>query len=105
MLFLLGIGTLIGIVTSVITAIHDQRPDIARWKIVISVGLAGFCIGLVYITPGGLIILELLDYYGATLVTITLAVFELLTFAWIYGVNRVCKDIEFMLGIKTGLFW
>lgn len=51
MLFLLGIGTLIGIVTSVITAIHDQRPDIARWKIVISVGLAGFCIGLVYITP------------------------------------------------------
>ncbi|XP_052899239.1 sodium-dependent nutrient amino acid transporter 1-like [Anopheles moucheti] len=105
MLFLLGIGTLIGIVTSVITAIHDQRPDIARWKIVISVGLAGFCIGLIYITPGGLIILELLDYYGATLVTITLAVFELLTFAWIYGVNRVCKDIEFMLGIKTGLFW
>lgn len=52
-----------------------------------------------------MIILELLDYYGATLVTITLAVFELLTFAWIYGVNRVCKDIEFMLGIKTGLFW
>ncbi|KFB53943.1 sodium-dependent nutrient amino acid transporter 5 [Anopheles sinensis] len=105
MLFLLGIGTLIGIVTSVITAIHDQRPDITRWKIVIGVGLTGFTIGLIYITPGGLIVLDVMDKYGATLVTLTLAVFELFTFAWIYGVNRVCKDIEFMLGIQTGKFW
>ncbi|KFB53946.1 sodium-dependent nutrient amino acid transporter 5 [Anopheles sinensis] len=105
MLFLLGIGTLIGIVTSVITAIHDQRPDITRWKIVIGVGLTGFAIGLIYITPGGLIVLDVLDYYGVTLVTLTLAVFELFTFAWIYGVNRICKDIEFMLDIKTGKFW
>ncbi|XP_058173503.1 sodium-dependent nutrient amino acid transporter 1-like [Anopheles ziemanni] len=105
MLFLLGIGTLIGIVTSVITAIHDQRPDITRWKIVIGVGVAGFAIGLIYITPGGLIVLDVMDKYGATLVTLTLAVFELFTFAWIYGVNRVCKDIEFMLGIETGKFW
>ncbi|XP_058054984.1 sodium-dependent nutrient amino acid transporter 1-like [Anopheles bellator] len=105
MLFLLGIGTLIGIVTSVITAIHDQQPRLRRWKIVISVAVAGFCVGLVYLTPGGLYVLDLMDYYGATFATLTLAVFELLTFAWIYGVNRVCKDIEFMLGIRTGLFW
>uniref|UniRef100_A0A1Q3FKX7 Transporter n=1 Tax=Culex tarsalis TaxID=7177 RepID=A0A1Q3FKX7_CULTA len=105
MLFLLGIGTLIGIVTSVITAIHDQNPHWKRWKVVLVVSAVGFCVGLVYITPGGLFILDLMDYYGATFVTLTLAVFELLTFAWIYGVNRVCKDIEFMLGVKTGLFW
>uniref|UniRef100_A0A182IPK4 Transporter n=1 Tax=Anopheles atroparvus TaxID=41427 RepID=A0A182IPK4_ANOAO len=105
MLFLLGIGTLIGIVTSVITAFHDQRPDITRWKIVVGVCLAGFAVGLIYITPGGLVVLDVCDFYGATLVTLTLAVFELFTFAWIYGVNRVCKDIEFMLGIKTGKFW
>ncbi|XP_055596970.1 sodium-dependent nutrient amino acid transporter 1-like [Uranotaenia lowii] len=105
MLFLLGIGTLIGIVTSVITAIHDQNPHWKRWKVVLVVAGLGFCIGLVYVTPGGLFILDLMDYYGATFVTLTLAVFELLTFAWIYGVDRVCKDIEFMLGIKTSLFW
>lgn len=105
MLFLLGIGTLLGIVTSVITAIHDQKPHWKRWKVVLVVAVVGFCVGLVYLTPGGLSILELMDYYGATFVTLTLAVFELLTFAWIYGVDRVCKDIEFMLGIKTGMFW
>lgn len=105
MLFLLGIGTLLGIVTSVITAIHDQKPHWKRWKVVLVVAVVGFCVGLVYLTPGGLFILELMDYYGATFVTLTLAVFELLTFACIYGVDRVCKDIEFMLGIKTGMFW
>ncbi|XP_035794367.1 sodium-dependent nutrient amino acid transporter 1-like [Anopheles albimanus] len=105
MLFLLGIGTLIGIVTSVITAIHDQQPRIVRWKIVIGVAVVGFCVGLVYLTPGGLLVLDLFDYFGATLATLTLAGFELATFAWIYGVNRVCKDIEFMLNIRTGLFW
>ncbi|XP_058829535.1 sodium-dependent nutrient amino acid transporter 1-like [Topomyia yanbarensis] len=105
MLFLLGIGTLIGIVTSVITAIHDQNPHWKRWKVVLVVSFVGFCIGLVYLTPGGLFILDLVDYYGATFVTLTLAVFELLTFGWIYGVDRVCKDIEFMLEKRTGLFW
>lgn len=34
-----------------------------------------------------------------------LAIVELITIAWIYGVNRLCKDAEFMLGIKTGLYW
>ena len=33
------------------------------------------------------------------------AIAELITFSWIYGVNRLCKDIEFMLGIKTGVYW
>ncbi|XP_053686019.1 sodium-dependent nutrient amino acid transporter 1-like [Sabethes cyaneus] len=105
MLFLLGVGTLIGIVTSVITAIHDHNPHWKRWKVVLVVAFVGFCFGLVYLTPGGLFILDVMDYYGATFVTLTLAVFELITFAWIYGVDRVCKDIDFMLEKRTGLFW
>ena len=33
------------------------------------------------------------------------AILEVVSVSWIYGVNRVCKDIEFMLGIKTGIYW
>lgn len=29
----------------------------------------------------------------------------MITFGWIYGVNRLALDIEFMLGIKTGWYW
>lgn len=29
----------------------------------------------------------------------------MVTFSYIYGVNRVCKDVEFMLGYRPGIFW
>lgn len=34
-----------------------------------------------------------------------LAVMEVVAIQWVYGVNRFCKDIEFMLGRKTGWYW
>lgn len=46
-----------------------------------------------------------MDFFGASFVVICLAIAEILSFGWIYGVNRLCKDIEFMLGIKTGWYW
>lgn len=30
---------------------------------------------------------------------------QLITFCWVYGVDRLCADIQFMLGIKTGWYW
>lgn len=46
-----------------------------------------------------------MDFFGASFIVICLAIAEILSFGWIYGVNRLCKDIEFMLGIKTGWYW
>lgn len=34
-----------------------------------------------------------------------MAIAELATISWIYGTKRLCRDIEFMLGIKTGWYW
>lgn len=45
------------------------------------------------------------DFFGASFVVICLAIAEILSFGWVYGVNRLCKDVEFMLGIKTGWYW
>lgn len=50
-------------------------------------------------------ILNLVDHYGATFVIFMLAVFEMIAFCYIYGVNRICKDVEFMLGYTPGIFW
>lgn len=46
-----------------------------------------------------------MDFFGASFVAFVLGIAELITFAWIYGVNRICLDIEFMLGIKTSWYW
>jgi solute carrier family 6 (neurotransmitter transporter, glycine) member 5/9 len=49
--------------------------------------------------------LGLIDFYGATFVAFILAVAELIVFCYIYGVNRICKDVEFMLNRKMGIYW
>lgn len=105
MLFIVGLGSNLGVTTSIVTAIKDQCPELKNWQVVSAVAVAGFSFGIVYLTPGGMHFLDILDYYGAKYVTLTFAVLELATLAWIYGVDRICRDIKFMLGIETSLFW
>jgi solute carrier family 6 amino acid transporter-like protein 5/7/9/14 len=50
-------------------------------------------------------VLDLVDYFGASCTVYVFAIAELVTICWIYGVDRFCKDIEFMLGIYPGLYW
>lgn len=47
----------------------------------------------------------MVDHYGATFIAFNLVIFELGTFCYIYGVERICKDIEFMLGFRPNLYW
>ncbi|XP_055593646.1 sodium-dependent nutrient amino acid transporter 1-like [Uranotaenia lowii] len=105
MLFVLGIGSNTGIITSVITVIRDRFPSLKNWKVVLTISILGFSSGLLFVTPASSRLIDYVDHYGVTFVTLTLGVAELVCFAWIYGVKRICKDIEFMLGIKTGFLW
>lgn len=105
MLFIVGVGSNLGVTTSIITAIRDQRPDIKHWHVVLGTAIIGFLSGLVYLTPGGMDFLDVIDDLGAKHVTLTFAVLELAAIAWIYGVDRICRDIKFMLRIETSIYW
>uniref|UniRef100_A0AAG5DJH7 Transporter n=1 Tax=Anopheles atroparvus TaxID=41427 RepID=A0AAG5DJH7_ANOAO len=105
MLFIVGVGSNLGVTTSIITAIRDQRPDIKHWHVVLGTVIIGYLLGLVYVTPGGMDFLGVIDEFGAKYVTLTFAVLELATIAWIYGVDRICRDIKFMLRIETSFYW
>lgn len=105
MFILLGLGSSMGIVQTILTSIQDRYPHVKTWKAVLVIGIAGFSCGLVYITPAGLHVLDFINFYGVTFASLTLVILETITFCWIYGVNRICQDIKFMLDIETGLFW
>ncbi|XP_065073455.1 sodium-dependent nutrient amino acid transporter 1-like [Ochlerotatus camptorhynchus] len=105
MFILLGLGSNIGIVTTILTSIKDRYPKVETWKVVVGIALAAFCCGLIYISPGGLYMLDVVDYYGVQFPTLILVALEAFTFCWLYGVDRICLDIKTMLHIKTGLFW
>lgn len=85
MLFVLGIGSNVGMASCLMTVIKDRFIHTKHWIIVICIAVTCYCWGLVYITPGGQFILNLLDFYGASFVALVLAIFELLAVGWIYG--------------------
>lgn len=105
MLFLFCVGSNMGMANCIMTVIRDRYPHVKCWKIVIAILAFGISIGSLYTTPGGQFLINLLDFYGASFVALILAIIELLTVSWIYGVDRFCKDIEFMLNRKTGIYW
>ena len=105
MLFVLGIGSIVVMAGIIITVINDQ---FVKWKkpfIVCGTAFVCYLIGLIYITPGGQYILNLVDFYGASFIAFFLAIVEILAVSWIYGTKRFCQDIEFMLGLKTAPYW
>lgn len=105
MLFSLGIGSNIGMASCIITVIRDRFPKIVCWKLVIAISIIGICVGSIYTTPGGQFLIIFLDFYGASFVAFFFAIIELLTVTWIYGLDRFCHDVEFMLGRKIGVYW
>ncbi|XP_066597904.1 sodium-dependent nutrient amino acid transporter 1-like isoform X2 [Prorops nasuta] len=105
MMFVLGVGSAVGMMTSIITVIKEEFPSAKHWQIVIPSCIAGFCIANVYVTPGGQYILTLVDYYGTSFVIFVLAFFEITGIVWIYGIENFLDDVEFMLNRKPSAYW
>ena len=55
--------------------------------------VVGYGLGLFYVTPGGQIMLEMVDYYGGTILILALASCEIIAFNWIYGTSFIGRPI------------
>nr|XP_032292681.1 sodium-dependent nutrient amino acid transporter 1 isoform X1 [Drosophila virilis] len=107
MLFVLGIGSTVGMGSCILRVIRDQFGKRAgpSWALAGALAALGFGVSIVYVTPGGQFIVNLIDFYGVSFTALILAIGELLAVAWFYGVRRFCADIKFMMGIETGWYW
>ncbi|XP_001355135.1 sodium-dependent nutrient amino acid transporter 1 [Drosophila pseudoobscura] len=105
MLFVLGIGSIVALQSTIVTILCDQFKSWKYWKVALATSICGFLMGLVYVTPGGQWILTLVDFYGGTYVVFILAIFELAGIVWIYGMQNFCDDVEFMCNRRVSLYW
>ncbi|EDW80128.2 uncharacterized protein Dwil_GK23734 [Drosophila willistoni] len=105
MLFMLGVGSNVGMVSCIMSVIKDKFVNAKIWLIVVGLSLIGYSVGLIYITPGGQYLLTLIDRHGVTFVSLVSAIFELIAVGWVYGTKRLCEDAEFMLNIKTSYYY
>ena len=67
--------------------------------------VVGYGLGLFYVTPGGQIMLEMVDYYGGTVLILALASVEVIAINWIYGTNILTRDFNFMLNTQLSVYW
>ncbi|KAK6643313.1 hypothetical protein RUM43_004818 [Polyplax serrata] len=105
MLFVLGVGSSVSVYGAIITIFTDQFPGLKYWKAALVTTVLGFVLGLIYVTPGGQYMLNLVDYFAVSFNIFILASIEVIGISWIYGLENLCNDVEFMLKIKVGIYW
>lgn len=105
MLFTLGVGSAVGLQSAINTNLKDIFPKCKSWLMAAITCSIGFLIGLVYVTPGGQWILNLVDHFGGTFLIFALGTLQITAVMWIYGMENFCWDVEFMLKRKVTLFW
>jgi len=105
MLITLGFGSAIGLFSAVTTTICDSFPNTNRKSIIKVCCVFGFALGLFYVTPGGQTMLDLVDYYGGTMLIIALASLEVIAINWIYGTNVLTRDFNYMLNTELSVYW
>uniref|UniRef100_A0A3P8SVF4 Transporter n=1 Tax=Amphiprion percula TaxID=161767 RepID=A0A3P8SVF4_AMPPE len=103
MLLLLGVGSMLGNITAIITPLQDFKAA--------SLFLAGlvclFCLllGLGFTTTSGNYWFTIFNDYGATFSLLFIVLIEVITVSYIYGIKRFEKDIEDMLGHRPNWYW
>jgi len=105
MLITLGLGTATGFVNTVVTIICDDFPNLSKPIVTGAVCLIGLLFGIVFTTPGGQAMLELVDYYGGSLLILIMAVAEIIVIAWVYKTSTIITDLNFMMKRNLGFFW
>ncbi|XP_006140192.1 inactive sodium-dependent neutral amino acid transporter B(0)AT3, partial [Tupaia chinensis] len=108
MLFTLGLSTMFGNMEGVMTPLLDMGV-VPRW--VPKEALTGlaclvcFLSATCFTLQSGSYWLEVFDSYAASLNLLVFAFFEVVSVAYVYGLDRFCDDIEWMTGSRPGPFW
>ncbi|XP_023209766.1 sodium-dependent noradrenaline transporter-like [Centruroides sculpturatus] len=111
MLLTLGLDSAMGGLESVITGLKDEYAKyFVKWRYSRQIFTAGvlatsFCIAIINVTRGGGYMMYWFDTYAAGISLICSAFFEAVGIAWVYGLDRFCKNIEEMLGFQPGIYW
>ncbi|XP_046568379.1 sodium-dependent proline transporter-like [Haliotis rubra] len=90
MLFMVGLDTQFLSTEVVITALIDQYPRQLSKKRMFLTG--GCCL------TGGPYLFQLVDWYVLSLGPMVICTLECIVVSWIYGIRRISKDVEMMIG-------
>ncbi|CAK1547193.1 unnamed protein product [Leptosia nina] len=105
MMAVLGVGSGVALLSTINTVLLDSFPSVPTVYMSGGICVVAFLVGLVYVTPGGQYVLEIVDYYGGTFMRLFAAIAETIGVFWIYGLENLTIDVQFMLGKTSSFYW
>ncbi|KAJ8290838.1 hypothetical protein GJAV_G00018180 [Gymnothorax javanicus] len=107
MLLTLGMGSMLGNVTAILTPLCDWpllSKNMSEQTISGLICIACFLLGLGFTTPSGNYWFTIFNDYAANLSLLFIVTIEVITVSYIYGIKRFEKDIEDMLGHRPNWY-
>ncbi|XP_076801225.1 sodium-dependent serotonin transporter-like isoform X1 [Clavelina lepadiformis] len=108
MIITLGLDSSFGGLEAVITGAADEFPEKVgknREKFVLVFLSGSFLFAISTTTQGGAYLVTLLEAYAAGSAIMTFVLLEAISVSWFYGIDRLCGDVQAMLGFGPGIFW
>ncbi|XP_058803162.1 sodium- and chloride-dependent glycine transporter 1-like isoform X1 [Phymastichus coffea] len=107
MLYLLGMDSCFVQIEAIISSVTDAYPELRRRKSLVTFGsLVILFIGsTIFVTNGGMYVLQMFDWYAASISVISICLVEVIVVGWTYGCENFVRDVEFMIGEKLHWWW
>lgn len=107
MLYLLGMDSCFVQIEAIISSVTDAFPQLRRHKRLVALAalIILFLGSLIFVTNGGMYVLQLLDWYAASISVILICLVETIVVGWTYGCDNFVRDVEFMIGEKIHPWW
>ncbi|XP_014238805.1 sodium- and chloride-dependent glycine transporter 1-like [Trichogramma pretiosum] len=107
MLYLLGMDSCFVQIEAIISSVTDAYPTLRKHKLLVTLGslFVLFLGSIIFVTNGGMYILQVFDWYAASISVISICLVEVIVVGWTYGCKNFVRDIEFMIGEKIHWWW
>ncbi|XP_060567632.1 sodium- and chloride-dependent glycine transporter 1-like [Ruditapes philippinarum] len=101
-LMLVGLDSQVLSTETVMNCLQDMFPKWFKGRrrsfVIVFLNIGFFLLTIPFCTRGGMYIFQLLDWYAAAWTLLFVCFIECLVFTWVYGTERLSKDVEIMVG-------
>ncbi|KAF2894050.1 hypothetical protein ILUMI_12120, partial [Ignelater luminosus] len=107
MLFLLGLDSCFVQIEAIISSVIDEYPFLMKRKQLVAFAscFIMFLGSILFVTNGGMYLLQLFDWYAASISVILICLVEVFIVGWTYGTDNFVRDLEFMTQEKVHWWW
>lgn len=105
MLLMLGIDSAFSLLEAATTAIQDRYPTVKRSRVLFTLCLVGFLLGLLFVTNAGLYWLDIVDHWMNSYGLVGVGLAETLILTFLLGTKKLRAELNAYTVRPVGLIW